>query len=348
MDQKALQDSTQGQILAIVIAFPILALIAVILRLYTRLFVIKNAASEDLCIAVAVVLSIAVSICTCYEVHFGLGKRLAVANPANIGPYFKSLFASILIYNFGLLFTKLSILLQYVRICPVGPTRKVIYAVTALVIAYGIETFFSGTFTCTPVAYFWDPTIPGGKCVDKWSLYFANGGINIVTDFMILFLPALILKDLIMPKFQKFTLMAIIALGGAACIASIFRLHMLYKLSKSSDFLWDGPGTATWSSIELNVGIICASVSTLRPLVSRFLPKIFGSRPTYALQNKYATGSKSMPNSSARNFNPLHGDENENGATFYQGSEVELARQPSNGDIKVFTEYNVKVEQKKP
>lgn len=89
------------------------------------------------------------------------------------------------------------------------------YAVIALVVAYGVETFFSGIFTCYPVAYIWDITIPGGKCVDKWGLYFANGGINIVTDFMILILPVFILKDLIMPKFQKMFLMAIIALGGA-------------------------------------------------------------------------------------------------------------------------------------
>jgi hypothetical protein len=77
----------------------------------------------------------------------------------------------------------------------------------------------------------------------------------------------------------------------SACIASIFRLHALYLLSKSPDFFWDGPATATWSCIELNVGIICASVSTLRPLFSLFLPKVFGSRPSYANRNNYVSGS---------------------------------------------------------
>lgn len=96
-----------------------------------------------------------------------------------------------------------------------GPVRKAIYATMALVIAYGVETFFSGTFTCTPVAYFWDVTIPGGHCVNKWALYFANGGINIATDFIILLLPVFILKDLQMPKYQKITLIAILAIGGA-------------------------------------------------------------------------------------------------------------------------------------
>ncbi len=108
----------------------------------------------------------------------------------------------------------MSILLQYLRICSKSSTRKAVYVVMAIVTAYCIETFFTGLLSCTPVAFFLDATIPNGHCVDKWALYFANGGINIATDFMILLLPAFILHDLMMPKFQKYFLMAIIALGG--------------------------------------------------------------------------------------------------------------------------------------
>lgn len=55
MDPQLLKDSEQGQIWAIIITFPVLALITVILRLYTRLIVIKNASSEDYCIVLAIV-----------------------------------------------------------------------------------------------------------------------------------------------------------------------------------------------------------------------------------------------------------------------------------------------------
>jgi hypothetical protein len=65
MDPQLLKDNQQPQILAIVIVFPILAFITVILRLYTRLIVIKNAASEDYCIAFAMV-----SLTSCYEEKF--------------------------------------------------------------------------------------------------------------------------------------------------------------------------------------------------------------------------------------------------------------------------------------
>lgn len=66
----------------------------------------------------------------------------------------------------------------------------------------------------------------------------------------------------------------------SACIASILRLYLLYKFSVGTDTTWDPTGTATWSSVEINVGIICGSVGTLRPLLSNLFPNVFGSRHT--------------------------------------------------------------------
>jgi len=102
-----------------------------------------------------------------------------------------------------------------VHITVKGRLRKAIWAFIIFVVAYGIETLFAGVFQCTPIAFFWNPTIPGGKCVERFTLYFANAGINIATDMIILLLPIFILKDLIMPRMQKYILIGIISLGGA-------------------------------------------------------------------------------------------------------------------------------------
>lgn len=55
MDRGYLEELRTSKILAIVATFSILALITVILRLYTLLLVIKNVSPDDLCIALAVV-----------------------------------------------------------------------------------------------------------------------------------------------------------------------------------------------------------------------------------------------------------------------------------------------------
>jgi hypothetical protein len=126
----------------------------------------------------------------------------------------KALYASIILYNLALTAVKLSILLLYLRLCVTQLPRRLCHILLAFVVAYGIETFFSGIFTCTPVAFFWNSKIKGGKCINKTSIYYANAAINIVTDFALLLLPATILKHLRLPRFQKLVVMLMLAFGG--------------------------------------------------------------------------------------------------------------------------------------
>ncbi len=134
--------------------------------------------------------------------------------PACLTNHSQALFASIIVYNLGLLFTKLSILLQYLRICCSKPVTRACYFVMALIFLYGAETFFTGVFTCVPVALFWDPTIQDGTCVNKSALWFTNAGINILTDFSLLIIPIFMLRGFPLPKRQKIGLMVVLALGG--------------------------------------------------------------------------------------------------------------------------------------
>ncbi|CZR64790.1 uncharacterized protein PAC_14689 [Phialocephala subalpina] len=281
-------------VLRIIIAFPILAGICLALRLYTRFKLISNAALEDRFIVVALVrpssvmemkrplirsqiFSIATSICMGYQVKNGMGRHVQTLTQQDGINSLKFLYASILTYNISLLTIKLSILLQYLRICVNRRVRLACHLTMAFIIAYGIMTFFSGVFTCTPVSYFWDKSIQGGRCVNEPALWFANAGINIFQDVLLLTLPFFILKDLILGTRQKLCLSLVLSLGAFAAIASIIRLHALYNVSISDDITWDNPGTATWSSIEINVAIICTSISVLRPLVSHLFPGIFSS-----------------------------------------------------------------------
>jgi hypothetical protein len=63
----------------------------------------------------------------------------------------------------------------------------------------------------------------------------------------------------------------------SAAIASVCRLYALYLISVSSDITWDSPASVYWSAIELNIGILCASLPTLRPFLARVWPNAFSS-----------------------------------------------------------------------
>lgn len=60
---------------------------------------------------------------------------------------------------------------------------------------------------------------------------------------------------------------------------------------------WDNPGTATWSTVELNVGIICASLPTLRAFFAQYFPNAFSSSISgghYTYQNSDQGGSRHL------------------------------------------------------
>jgi len=78
------------------------------------------------------------------------------------------MYFSILAYCISLTLTKVSILLQFRRIFSVKDAKLPIYIVMGICIAYGIETVFSGTFTCIPVDAFWDlMKKPTARCINE-------------------------------------------------------------------------------------------------------------------------------------------------------------------------------------
>jgi hypothetical protein len=108
----------------------------------------------------------------------------------------------------------MSFLFQYIRLFPSKRFRTAAWIVFGFIIAYGLFTFFNSVFLCYPVAYFWDKTIPGGKCINQYAIWFTNAALNIATDVAIIVLPMPVLARLSMPKMQKALLIGVFALGG--------------------------------------------------------------------------------------------------------------------------------------
>jgi hypothetical protein len=65
----------------------------------------------------------------------------------------------------------------------------------------------------------------------------------------------------------------------------MLRLQSLIEFGSSTNLTMDNFDVVKWSTIEVNVGIICACMPTMRLLLQRFFPNIIGS----TLQ-KYGSG----------------------------------------------------------
>lgn len=58
---------------------------------------------------------------------------------------------------------------------------------------------------------------------------------------------------------------------------SIYRIRTLHAAAKSTDLTWDNVDAATFSFLELTVGIIAVCLPTLRPILVDAMPRLFGS-----------------------------------------------------------------------
>lgn len=66
----------------------------------------------------------------------------------------------------------------------------------------------------------------------------------------------------------------------STCIVSVLRLVWLYPISITKDVTYESPLSALWSNVELNVGILCSCVPTLRSCMTRLFPSLFSPNPS--------------------------------------------------------------------
>ncbi|KAF7588534.1 hypothetical protein BBP40_005523 [Aspergillus hancockii] len=271
--------------MAISISFTSLASIFVLARIYTRAGIMKRMEPNDWMILIALTFSYVFMVFYIVEALNGMGMHGADIPPPILLKQMKAFWITIPFYNAALLCAKASILLQYFRVFPTRRMRTINWVMLGILATYGSWAVLSGFLNCVPVAKFWDRTIEG-VCLSDKGLWFSNASMHITTDLAILIIPIPALASLELPRRQKIALISVFALGGFVCITSICRLVALKKISESIDPTYDNVGAASWSAVECNVGIICACLPTLRPLVSRFVPHLLSTlstrNPSYA------------------------------------------------------------------
>jgi hypothetical protein len=85
--------------------------------------------------------------------------------------------------------------------------------IIAFVIASGLAFVFAIIFQCNPIAGAWDKTL-SSKCIDVNALAFANSGVSIAQDLVVLFLPVSELVGLQMSLRKKLSVLGMFSIGG--------------------------------------------------------------------------------------------------------------------------------------
>lgn len=269
-------ESRFGEILGILTVGCLLSTVVVVARVFTRLKILRTFGSDDAVMAVAQVLTIGSAIAEGLESKWGLGSHVWTVKEEDNIPYMKSFYSSILVYNIAVCLVKISILLQYRRIFTGRIIQRLALVGLVFLAAWTVTLAFLLSLVCIPVAAFWDPTVEG-RCLPFLLIWYVMAGVNLVTDFAIFSLPLPVINSLQLPRRQKMMLLIVFGLGFFTCAISIIRIRTLRVAAETQDPTWDNVDAATWSFLELTIGVLAACLPTLRPIFVKIMPRLFGN-----------------------------------------------------------------------
>ena len=111
------------------------------------------------------------------------------------------------------LFTKVAILIFYLRLSTDTYFRSVTYIVMFVAVGYSLAGGFAFLYLCRPLEKYWDFSVPG-KCSDFGAAFLSGAALNVATDVALLLLPLWLLYPLRVPLKQKIGVTLILMTGS--------------------------------------------------------------------------------------------------------------------------------------
>jgi fucose permease len=282
-------------VLAVSVALLVLATVFVFFRMLSRAAIVKKIAMDDYFMVVAWIIAFGLTMSVIWGTRYGLGRHSQDIPAQWTSTLKKCNYVFSVLYNPALMMSKTSILVFYLTLSKSNHIfRWATLATLVVVNAGGFALTMLNVWQCTPVhAVFRSPIPNTASCTDIVTIYLSSAPLNIITDLAILFLPMPILTSMRLPKKQKIILIVTFSFGIFVTAIDVVRIAYLQSAAEtrianihsnanednnltaeSTDFNWYASLSFMWSVVEVNIGIMCACVPALKPLVSRFLPRM--------------------------------------------------------------------------
>ncbi|KAH7310935.1 hypothetical protein BKA65DRAFT_600993 [Rhexocercosporidium sp. MPI-PUGE-AT-0058] len=261
-------------ILGMIIPFFILALIAVSLRTYVRLMVVKVMGIDDYIMLAAMACSCVAMAIFGWQAEHSLGRHSNTISPAHMVTHRKgNLIYSTVGAVLGLHLVKISICFLLMRFVKGRTYKIVLWSIVGFLIAFTIACWGTLIFWCLPVKAFWDVSLrrlPTTHCypqVHFTNISLMNTSFNMFTDVLLATLPVHVIWKLQINSRQKISLIGVLSLGYGAVGLGVVKAIKQVELAKDKDATWT-QGVQMWGYVQLNVSIIASCMPALRPLFS--------------------------------------------------------------------------------
>ncbi|KAF6824337.1 hypothetical protein CMUS01_10283 [Colletotrichum musicola] len=261
--------------IAVMWSLTAVTLIFVVLRIYTRVFIVRSYGIDDHVYVLAFAFLVFYSLFTTISALYGFGQSMAdIANPDDAvrAVLFEAIGQTFAVV--GMAVAKWSLGLFLLRLVNTRWHKIAIWVSMACLMGASISTCFVFWLQCTPPRYLWDRRVPGGFCsIDSTPVSMLLCILCVLVDFFYAVFPWFFIWGLQMKKREKIVILTSLSLGVFAGACGIKRTIEVPQLS-SSDYLKDTVGLIVWSAAEIAVTMVCIGIPIARPLYKRYLDKL--------------------------------------------------------------------------
>ncbi|KAF9869294.1 hypothetical protein CkaCkLH20_13211 [Colletotrichum karsti] len=266
------------QIIILAGVFLLLTWIAVGLRVYCRMFLVRSVGKDDKVMMVLLLLFTVYLGLQIYGGILGIGLPDSELSPQRKLQSLRLWWILELLNVCSTCLLKISVGYFLLRVAIDRPHIWIIWVLMAGTVIFGITYLLMVTFQCRPVATYWEegPRTPD-KCWPRQVIYImtiAATVINTSADFIFGTLPWFIVRSMNLPLGTKIVVVAILGFAAIGSTATIVRAFYIPTLLEERNFLYETTNFAIWSTVEPGVGTIAASVATLRPLYHLVVSRI--------------------------------------------------------------------------
>ncbi|KAM0420320.1 hypothetical protein ACHAPT_011862 [Fusarium lateritium] len=249
-------------------------LIFVILRVYTRVFVVKSYGVDDHVYNLAFGFLFFYTLFTTLAAKYGFGQNMSDIPDLDDTAHailFEAIGQTFAVL--GMAIAKWSLGLFLLRLVKARWHKIAIWVSMGCLMAASVSVCFVFWLQCSPPKYLWDRRIPGRCHIDSTPVSMLLCILCVIIDFFYALFPWLFIWSLQMNTREKIVILSSLSLGVIAGACGIKRTIEVPELS-SPNYLKDTVGLIVWSAAEISVTMICIGIPVCRPLYKKYLEKL--------------------------------------------------------------------------
>ncbi|KAM0703742.1 hypothetical protein Q7P35_009681 [Cladosporium inversicolor] len=297
-----LQESRdRGAIIAILVITSFVVTV-VALRSYARYISVRGFGLDDWLALLALATLIPFTVLAVILINLGSGRHFAyiqyVLDNAIVSRTEALDFWAHLVYTTCLLVCRLSGLAFFSRIA--DRQKKLTWAIritAGVMIALWIPQMALIIFHCIPVTAYWpyafEVNAEKYKCLQWGIVYVTNSAISLLCDLALFTIPAIIIIQLRVSKFDKLKLAGIMMPGLLVIAISCTRMYLVIVGQWQADQSWSYNSLLTIEVAEIGSTLVALSVPALKPFFGKIFAFLDGTFVSHASSGSTSgTGSR--------------------------------------------------------